>query len=461
MNFKMIEGRVESSFRDPAGFVFSRNGILYRQINKQYRHQYNYLLSSGLYEVLAKQELLIRHKQVDIDPFHPNSSHLIIKPYTLPFISYPYEWCFNQLKDAALCTLEILEHSIKHSMILKDCSAYNIQFFKGKAVFIDTLSFDSYKAGDPWVGYRQFCQHFLAPLLLMSHKDPRMVQLLQSNVDGIPVDLTSKLLPFSTWLSPSIFLHIHLHAKLQMRYRTQKPSKQKKALPTRSLSGMIAHLKGIISKMPSPPANKTWIEYYSHFSYSQSSFSEKKEVISNYLDQTKPATLWDLGCNDGTFSRLAQDKGILVTAFDSDHSVIDKNHTLNKAKNIRGVLPLVAELTNPSPPSGWANKEHKSLEQRGPADCMLALALVHHIAIGNNVPFEMIAQYFSKLCKVLIIEFVPVSDPQVKQLLCTRFDSFEWYSQPNFEHSFMQHFKIGNIYQLRESLRTLYLMERI
>jgi hypothetical protein len=187
-----------SSFRDPSGFLFIREGILYRQVNQVYREDYSRLMDSGLYEKLVKNGLLITHAETDIQPADGVLSYKVICPERVPFISYPYEWSFGQLQDAALATLSIQRRALKLGMSLKDASAYNIQFPKGKAMLIDTLSFEQYQEGEPWVAYRQFCQHFLAPLALMAYKDVRLNQLLRIYIDGIPLDLASKLLPRST-----------------------------------------------------------------------------------------------------------------------------------------------------------------------------------------------------------------------------------------------------------------------
>ena len=179
---------VSSSFRDPSGLVFVREGVFYRQVNVPYKDNYDHLMSSGLYDKLADNKLLIPHEEVSLDPATPDSAYKVLKPEQVPFISYPYEWCFGQLKDAALTTLAIQKRALGFGMTLKDGSAYNIQFLKGRPVLIDTLSFEKYCEGQFWVAYRQFCQHFLAPLVLMSYTDVRLSQLLRVHIDGIPLD---------------------------------------------------------------------------------------------------------------------------------------------------------------------------------------------------------------------------------------------------------------------------------
>ena len=210
--------QLPSSFRDPSGFLFQQDGIIYRQVNLVCKDNYDHLMDSGLYQALINDNLLIPHEEADIEPLVPERAYRTIKPEVIPFVSYPYEWCFSQLKDAALTTLKVQRKALDFGMSLKDCSAFNIQFRKGRPVFIDTLSFEKYREGQPWVAYRQFCQHFLAPLALMGYKDVRLNQLFRVYIDGLPLDFTSCLLPWRTRLRFSLLSHLHLHARSQEHF---------------------------------------------------------------------------------------------------------------------------------------------------------------------------------------------------------------------------------------------------
>ena len=179
-------GSLSSSFRDPSGFLFVEDGSLYRQVNQVYRENYDHLIESGLYDALVSKGLLIPHKEASSDLARTDDAYKVLKPQPVPFISYPYEWCFSQLKDAALLTLQVQKTAIDFGATLKDASAYNVQFVGPKPVLIDTLSFEKYTEGQAWVPYRQFCQHFLAPLALMSCTDVRLSQLSRTYIDGVP-----------------------------------------------------------------------------------------------------------------------------------------------------------------------------------------------------------------------------------------------------------------------------------
>ena len=453
--------REKSSFRDPSGFLFWKNGGLYRQINHIYKEHYEHFMNSGLYERLTRERLLVTHEGIDNESLGESEAFKIIKPQVIPFISYPYEWGFSQLKDAALATLKIQKIALEYGMSLKDASAYNIQFKDGRPVLIDTLSFEKYTEGKPWVAYRQFCQHFLAPLALMATRDIRLGQLMRVYIDGVPLDLASRLLPARSFLKFSLISHIHMHAKAQTSLGQKKVNVKKYRVGKTSLFAIIDSLESAITKLRWKPHGTEWAEYYDDTNYTSSALEHKKQLINDYLDLIKPKCVWDLGANTGLFSRLASDKGINTIAFDIDPSAVEKNYLECKRNGETQILPLLLDLTNPSGDAGWANEERVSLIKRGPVDMVFALALIQHLAISNNLPFSNIADFFSRICRYLVIEFVPKEDSQVQRLLRTREDIFSNYTLSCFEASFLKHFSILRKQNISDSLRILYLMEMI
>mgnify|MGYP003985860291 FL=1 len=447
-----------SSFRDRSGFLFYYENEIYRIINFSYKKQYEKFMNSELYQKLEEKNLIITHSEIenlDIDCDY----YKIIKPEKIPFISYPYEWSFSQLKDAALLTLRIQKAAMKYGMTLKDGSAFNIQFHNGHPIFIDTLSFEIYEEGQIWKPYKQFCQHFLAPLALISKKDVRLNLLSKTFIDGIPIDLAAKLLPKTTFGNFGLMAHIHAHAKSQKHYEDKDAKIKQKTLSKRSFEGLIESLKSSIEKMTWNVDSTEWGDYYSDTNYTEKSFEEKKQFISLAIDQVKPKLVWDMGANTGVFSRLASTKGINTISYDIDPLAVEKNYLLSSQNSEQNILPLILDLTNPSSGIGWNHNERMSIIQRGPADMVFALALVHHLAISNNVPLNKLAEFFSQISKFLIIEFVPKSDSQVKRLLLTREDIFENYDEKNFEIEFSKFFKIINSKKILDSERTIYIME--
>jgi len=458
----MTNGNIAGSFRDPSGFIFSCDGLIYRQVNIVYREDYDQLINSGLYKTLVEANLLIPHQEVDIGYAKSDKAYKIIKPELVPFISYPFEWCFSQLRDAALLTLKIQRIALDFGMSLKDGSAYNVQFRNGKPVFIDTLSFEKYHEGKPWVAYRQFCQHFLAPLALASYRDIRLNQLLRVCIDGIPLDLASLLLPFRTYLGFSLLSHIHLHAKSQKLFANKPVAVGHYGGMSRlSLLGLINNLKSVIRRLRWKAEDTEWANYYEDTNYSSKALSHKKQLVAEFISRTKPESVWDLGANVGMFSRIASGQGIRTISFDIDPACVEKNYLECLKENQTNILPLILDLTNPSPSLGWANKERMSLLKRAPADTVLALALIHHLAISNNLPFSRAAEFFSQICRFLIIEFVPKDDSQVQRLLKSREDIFPDYTRQAFESEFKRCFVIRSSVKIKENKRTLYLMESV
>jgi len=458
---KKIRARLEtSSFRDPGGFVFYLDGQPYRQINQKSKQNFDLLTNSGLYQDLAGKGLIASHAEVSNKFAVTKDAYKIIKPQIIPFISYPYEWSFDQLKDAALTTLEIQEIALSYNMSLKDASAYNIQFIGYRPIFIDTLSFEKYREGQTWTGYRQFCQHFLAPLALMSKKDPRTNLILRDFIDGIPLDLTSQLLPNATKFDLSLLTHLHLHSLNQKRMAEKKINKSKYRMTRFQMLSLIGNLKSTIEKLKMNHFKTEWQEYYSFTNYSDKAAEQKELLLKNFLNQARPKFVLDLGANDGRFSQIACQNGAYTIACDIDPLAIEKSYLEAKRNKNSRLLPLIIDLTNPSPSLGWASVERKSFNQRAKVDCVVALALIHHLAISNNLPLPMIAEYFAGLGDNLIIEFVPKEDSNVKILLQNREDIFTEYSKEGFEKAFQLFFNILGRENINESKRILYLMKR-
>lgn len=452
-----------ASFRDPDGFVFKKKNIIYRQINQSSANNYDFFIESGLYARLINLGLLVSHTESSVTPPQPDIAYKVIKPDNIPFISYPYEWPFGFLKSAALATLKIQKKAIEHGMSLKDASAYNIQMLHGKPVFIDTLSFEIYQSRQPWTAYRQFCQHFLAPLALMAHTDIRLNHLIKSYIDGIPLNLASRLLPFHAKLDPGLLMHVHLHAQAQKQFE-KKAIKQQSGRPIgvskEGLAGLLESLEKTVKKLSWNPVGTEWGSYYEETNYTDAAFQQKRSIISGWLDRINPASVWDLGANDGSFSREASNKGINTIAFDIDPAAVEKNYQRLKANKEKSLTPLVLDLTNPSPAIGWHNKERNTIFERGEAEMVFVLALIHHLAISNNVPLPLIANFLADTGSWIVIEFIPKSDSQAQKLLQNRPDIFSDYHLEGFELAFMQHFNIVEKLQIQESERFLYLMKR-
>jgi hypothetical protein len=460
----MSDSRVPASFRDPSGYLFVDEGEVHRQVNPSFRDAYELMMSSGFHADAVRQGLLIPHEELSPQHFPGRAdAYKILLPEQIPFISYPYEWSFSQLQDAALLTLELQKLALEKNLCLRDASAFNVQFLRGRPIFIDSLSFEAYVEGRPWVGYQQFCRHFLAPLALMAHNHVELRRLLRANIDGIPLDVASAVLPGKTLLRFSLLTHVHLHARAQRRHGDTRKSKEKantSRISRRGMLGLVDSLRSAVAQLTWDPAGTEWGAYYEDTNYSGRAQEHKKELVSRFLKRTTLRTVFDLGANTGLFSRLASDLGIHTVAFDVDAAAVEKNYRDCRKSEETHLLPLINDLTNPSPGLGWSGNERASFFDRGPADGAMALALVHHLAIGNNVPLPHVAKMLRRTARRLIVEFVPKSDSQVQRLLATREDIFPDYTQEGFEAAFAGDFNVLAREPVLDSDRVLYLMER-
>ena len=439
--------RIDSSFRDPDGFMFESRGEMFRAVNPSYKPAYDHLLTSGLYQKLVDREMIIPFEEINQTDLGLSGFYKVLKPERIRFISYPYEWAFNMLKGAALLTLEIQLLALEHGMSLKDASAFNVQFQNGKPVFIDTLSFELYPTDRPWIAYRQFCQHFLAPLALMAYVDPGLNRMFIIHIDGIPLDLTTKMLPLRSRLRLGLYLHIFLHAKSQQKHKdsTIRFESMNKRFPMGSMIALLSGLKTTVANLHWNPGGTEWADYTGEGVHTQEYIEFKTKIILQLLDEVKPQTVWDLGANTGNFSRLAAQKGSHVISFDIDPACVKKNYIQVRKDRETNILPLLQDLLNTSPSLGWDGTERLSIFKRDKPDLIMALAIIHHLAISANIPLESIASQFAGLGNHLIIEFVPKEDEKVKHLLLNREDIFPDYHQSGFELAFSKYYTIEKI----------------
>jgi len=446
-----------SSYRDPSGFVFEKNGILYRQINISFKEHFDHFIQSGCYEQLAGKGLVIPHEDIETNFTGSSSWYKTIKPQRLEFISYPYEWSFDRLKDTALFTLQLVKEGLSFNMILKDATPYNIQWHKGKLVLIDSLSFEKYEE-KPWIAYRQFCENFLGPLLIMHYSKQQLPALLLAWPDGIPLPIARSLLPGRSRFSLHTYLHVHLHAGISGK--ATGGAKSPSHLSKQKLINLLSSLEVLIKKLKAPEQNTTWSEYYDEAGSRNDYLEQKKKIVSDWIGDPTIKTAADLGANEGEFSRLLAERNIQTIAADFDPYCINRLYNKIKVEGRPGIQPIVIDLANPTPAIGLNNKERTSFIERTKVDLVLALALVHHLAIGKNIPFEMVAELLSRLGRKLIIEFIPREDEKIKLMLQQKKDIYTYYSEAGFASAFEKYFHVADRRVIPGSERVLYLMTR-
>ncbi|MEO5685091.1 MAG: hypothetical protein ABIQ88_20775 [Chitinophagaceae bacterium] len=447
-----------ASFRDPAGFIFQHEGNFYRQVNQTYADNYILFKQSGLYDLLVTEKKILPHTELDTNFTGTHQWYKTLLPQQLNFITYPYEWCFSQWKDAALLTLDLVETAVKYGMIVKDATPFNIQFINGAPVFIDTLSFERYDASKPWIAYRQFVECFIAPLLLARYNIASMLRIFQVYPDGIPLAVISKLLPLKTLLNVNIFLHIRLPG--MMGTNTNSAKKKQVTFTQQKLLNIINNLHSFVRSISLPPSVTQWNNYYEETILSNEYAAAKMVIIESWLKEIPGQQILDIGTNTGLFAKAAAAAGKRILAVDADTACIDKLYRECRQQNISGLTPLCVDISNPSPAIGWQNNERPSFIERASVDLSMALALIHHLVIGKNISFEQVACTFSRFSPYLIIEFVPKNDPKVQLLLQDRQDIFDNYNEQSFITAFEKEFLVVKKACVPGTERAIFLMQR-
>lgn len=455
----MESKRNTSSFRDPSGYVFMEDGKLKRIINPIYFEQYKALTDGGFYKTLFDKKYLIPHQEVS-----KTEIEISIEASKIPFITYPYEWSFLQYKHAALLTLKIQKLCLENNFTLKDASAFNITFHEGKPIFIDTLSFDFYQENNPWLAYKQFIMHFLGPLVLTKYFGQDHLKTLSQNLEGISLQKLSQLLPFKSYFSPTILTNIHLLAKYDKKYESDKKTVNNNL----SKASQIKLLDGLYDFISNLSVNEKteWDHYYNQINYDDVAYQFKKEVVKDWFLLIKGESLIDIGGNDGTFSRELKDIAKLIIVADVDPNAVEQNYKQVLKSKEKSILPIVADVLNPSANYGFNNEERFSFIDRvkdSNLDGCLALAVIHHITLSGNIPFSLSAQFFSKMAPNLLIEFPTRSDSWVQFLLDSKREfknHFDFYNEENFEKEYSVYFEIVDKQQIASSERILYSLKR-
>lgn len=452
--------RDSGSFRDPSGHIFYENGKVLRVVNKVYEKNYNHLISSGLHDFLVSKGFIVKHQKISSKKTKPNQ-YCILDTEKINPVLYPYEWSFSQLKDAALLTLSIQKIAIEYGMNLKDATPFNIQFKNNKAIFIDTLSFEILKNDYSWKAYKQFCEMFLSPLCLMAYKDPELIKLLFGNINGISLETTNKLLSFKNKLNFSVFFHLVLPNYLSKK--ESRKSSKKGIINKKQHLNIITQLENFISGLKIIKEKSEWGEYNTEtVSEKKEYVLDKEKTLIEFIKDLKIKLAWDIGSNDGYYSRLIAHESIeTVYSLDIDWKCVEKNYTINKKNKIKNVVPILLDLSNPSPAIGWLNKERKGIFDRvGSPNLICCLAVMHHI-INANIPLSNILDLLKKTTAYVIIEYVPLTDPKSKIIFRSRVYNFNYPSKLEFEESIKKYFQIIKQKTLDQTDRELYLIKKI
>ncbi len=431
------------------------------------------LAASPLLETLVSRGDLVASDEVDPSVLEgaadllPTGVEKVLEHERVPFISYPYEWTFSMLQDAALLQLDLGVAAVDEGLMLKDATPYNVQFRGSSPVFIDVGSFEEIPEGRPWVGYRQFCMLYLYPLLFQAHKDIPFQPWMRGSIDGImPIDAI-KVFSLRDRLRRGVFLHTSLHARLDRRANRSGPGDPDSATTTRktkpdAVKAHMASMRRMVGKLRWKSGETAWSGYRQDNTYSDEDDQTKQAFVSEVVAAERPALTWDMGCNDGAYSRIAAEFSDLVVAFDYDHATVDSLYRSLREERDTRILPLVANLADPSPGLGWRGLERKTLEARGAPDLMLALALIHHVSISANIPLAEFLDWARGLGSALLIEFPKRTDPMVRALLANKGKGANPdYDLENFEYELERRFNVEIREQLPSGERVLFLARPI
>jgi ribosomal protein L11 methylase PrmA len=430
--------RDPGSFRDPSGSVYRSGDRMLRTVMPGSASEaYRAARDAGLFKDLAAQGFVLPVEEIEKPAFEAMASaaHVLASP-RLPFISYPYEWSFALHRKAALLHLDLHLAALERGFDLSDASAYNVQFQGASPVFIDHLSLRPYREGALWTGHRQFCMQFLNPLLCHTLLKIAPNTLFRGSLEGIEPELLAPLLPFRSKLSWAVMVHVVMQAALQRRAASRREAAGGKlrsvSISKTALTGMLQGLRRAIAAMKAPSGATTWSDYAQSNSYGAAEADAKRRFIQDMVQKVQPRLMIDLGCNTGDYSEAALQAGAgQVIGFDFDHGALNRAVARADAKMLN-FLPLWLDAANPSPSQGWNQAERLGLTERLRADAIIALALVHHLAISRNIPLDSVVDWIVKLAPTGVIEFPDRSDPMVRQLLALREDIFVEYDREHF-----------------------------
>jgi len=462
------------SFRDRDSRVVVTDNAIFRALSPEGSADWEALSATPLLEKLVTGGELVKTAEVEASRLEeigsatgtdllPTGVERVLEHERIPFISYPYEWTFSMLQDAALLQLDLGIQAIENGLNLKDATPYNVQYRGSKPVFIDVGSFEELPQGEPWVGYRQFCMLYLYPLLFQAHKDLPFHPWLRGSIDGIePIDAIKVFSLFDRFRK-GVFMHTALHARLDRRANRSGPgdaaanAKKRETKPQQN-KAMMGSLRRLVSKLRWKAGETSWSGYRQDNTYSDEDDRAKQAFVARVAAADKPGLTWDMGCNDGAYSRIAAEHSDLVVAFDFDHATVEALYRSLREEGNTKILPLVSNLADPSPALGWRGLERRTLSDRGAPDLMLALALIHHVSISANIPIADFLEWARDLGTTLLIEFPKRTDPMVRALLANKHEGANPdYDLGIFERELERRFTVEAREELPSGDRVLFL----
>ena len=453
--------RVEpASFRDPDSRVFyAANGDVCRALSAAGLADWRRLSETTFFAKLVGEGRIVGSELVDA-PAELDGYEAVLRHERIPFVSYPYEWCFGMLRDAALLQLDLVAAALAEDMILKDASPYNVQWRGSRPVFVDVGSFERLRPGEPWAGYRQFCTLFLYPLLLQAWKRVPFNPWLRGSLEGISPTELRGLLSLRDRFRRGALTHVVLHSRLDRRYEAKEGVRRElksAGFHTGLIEANVNGLRKLVRRLESRPQPSAWSNYGPTTTYSHEDAERKASFVRAAAGSRRWGLLWDLGCNDGRYTRIAAEHADYAVGFDGDAAVIERLYGELRSEGNDAILPLTVDLADPSPALGWRARERSPLWERGRPDLTLCLAFLHHLVIGGNVPLADAVDWLRSLGGALVVEFVTRDDAMAKRLLARKREGLHVdYERGVFERLLGEAFDVERAEELAGGARVLY-----
>jgi len=454
----------EGSFRDRTARVITREHRIYRALASPALEDWRALVATRFFPAAMRAGRIVGTEPAS-EPVEGvlvcgETPAEVLEHERIPFVSYPYEWSFGMLQDAALLTLDLQLEALEEGFVLKDATPYNVQWVGSRPVFIDIPSFQRLSPGTPWTGYRQFCELFLFPLFLQAYKGVSYHAWLRGSINGITADQCRSLMSPRDYVRPGVLTHVYLQSRLQARYgdTTQdvRATLRSAGFGVELIKANVRRLRTLIASLTWSPGKTAWSDYAECNRYEAGAAKAKQEFVESALSGMNHGLVWDLGSNTGTYSRLLAGCADHVVAFDADLAVAEGFYVALRQEGPENILPLFSDLADPSPGLGWRGAERRPIESRGQPDLTLALALLHHLVITSNIPLPNVVEWLATLGGDLVVEFVTRDDPMVQQLLRNREDYYFDYHQSAFEAELTRRFRHVRQQPICEGARVLY-----
>lgn len=409
------------SFRDPSSRVWRDGDHIRRGLDATAAADFERVAASRFFTSAMADGSVVGTRTVERASPDGREWATVLEHDRVPVITYAHEWSFSMLQDAALLTLRLVRAAIDEDITTKDATAYNVQFVGARPVFIDVPSFEPYRAGEAWWGYRQFCQMFLFPLMFTAYKDLPHQPWMRGAVDGITPEHARRVLEGRRAGHKGFLSHVWLHAKADARFTDSsadtvdemKKAGYKKELYVATIDRLITLVEGLEWGR----SESTWGDYSQRGHYQSKELLLKADFVRRVAGQSARDQVWDIGANDGMFSRIAAEHSTTVLAMDADDLVVDRLYRELRADGTTGIVPMYMNFADPSPGIGWNGTERPPLPARSQPDLILALAVIHHLALTHNVPTAAILDNFASLDSEVVLEIPTENDQMVKTLM--------------------------------------------